>query len=228
MGFDRAIIATDHGFLLLHEQQAGDLAPRPSGTWLLEKSRCMLGKGEADAFNLVMKRGEVGISGDFEDYAAPKTLVPYERGKLYYHEGLSLQECVLPCLTVRLEAASTRPKKSAAPNLTLSYRQGKTTTPSRRPVVDLSWAAQSDLFIPENEIEVVVEAVDSRGNVVGSVSSGDAVNPATGGIRIRPGLALAVGLRMSEEFSGTFTVRVLDPATHLLLASLTLKTGYLE
>jgi hypothetical protein len=47
-------------------------------------------------------------------------------------------------------------------------------------------------------------------------------------VRIKPGSALAVGLRMADEFAGNFTVRVLEPATNLLLASLALKTAYLE
>jgi hypothetical protein len=228
LGFDKAVIATDHGFVLFHEQEAGNVAPRPSGNWLVEKSRCMLGQGSADAANLVMKRGELGIPGEFEDFAAPKALVPYSRGQVYYHEGLSLQECVLPCLTIRLEAADKKPKKPAIPRLTLTYRQGKTDKiTSRRPVVDLTWPT-GDLFADEREIEVALEATDAKHNIVGWVGSGQSVNPATGGVRIKPGSALAVGLRMADEFAGNFTVRVLEPATNLLLASLTLKTAYLE
>jgi len=228
LGFNKAVIATDHGFILFHEQGAGNVAPRPSGSWLIEKSRCMLGKGKADAANIVMKRGELGIPGDFEDFAAPKTLVPYSHGQIYYHEGLSLQECVLPCLTVRLEAADKKAKKSSLARLTLTYRQGKTDRiTSRRPVIDLAWP-QDDFFTENLGIEVAIEAVDSKGKTVGWVGASQSVNPATGGVRINPGVALAVGLRMEDDFSGNFTVRVLDPATNVLLAELKLKTGYLE
>jgi hypothetical protein len=229
LGFDKAVIATDHGFILFHEQSAGDVAPRPPGTWLIEKSRCMLGRGQSDSASLVMERGELGIPGDFEDFGAPRKLVPYLRGQTYYHEGLSLQECVLPCLTVRLEAVGKKPKKSSPAGLTLTYRQGKSDRiTSRRPVVDLTWP-QADLFTEESEIEVALEAVDSKGEMVGCVGSGQSINPATGGVRIRPGAALAIALRMKDEFSGNFTVRVLDPSTGLLLANpLNLKTGYLE
>jgi PglZ domain len=229
LGFDQAVIATDHGFILVHEQVAGNLAPRPAGNWLIAKSRCMLGKGTADAANLVMKGAELGIPGDFDDFAAPKTLVPYSRGELYYHEGLSLQECVLPCLTVQLEASDKKSKKSSLPPLSLSYRQGKIDrVTSRRPVVDLTWP-QAEFFTEEVEIEVTIEARDSKENIVGWVSSGPSVNPATGGVRIKPGAALSVGLRMEEEFSGNFTVRVLDPSTNVALTEeLKLKTGYLE
>ena len=130
----------------------------------------MLGQGTADSANLVMKSGELGIPGDFEDFAAPKTLVPYSRGIMYYHEGLSLQECVLPCLSVQLEAADKKARKSSPPRLTLTYRQGKTDRiTSRRPVVDLTWP-QGDFFSEEGEMEVVVEVIDAKENIVGSVS----------------------------------------------------------
>lgn len=227
LGFEQAVIATDHGFILVHEQGAGNVAPLPTGTWLVKKDRCLLGAGTADSANLVMKAAELGIPGDVEDFAAPKTLIPYSRGNMYYHEGLSLQECVLPCLSVQLEAADKKTRKSSSPRLTLTYRQGKTDRiTSQRPVVDLTWP-QGDFFHDDGEMEVVVEVVDSKDNIVGSVSAGQSVNPATDGVRIKPGVALAIGLKMEEEFSGNFTVRVLNQA-NVLLAELKLKTGYLE
>lgn len=227
VGFDQAVIATDHGFILVHEQPAGNVAPRPSGNWIVEKARCKLGTGTADAANLVMKASELGIPGDFENFAAPRTLVPYMRNEMYYHEGLSLQECVLPCLTVQLESSDKKTKKSSPPRLTLTYREGKTDRiTSRRPVVDLTWP-QGDFFNDEVEIELLMEIVDSKEKSVGTVGSSPFVNPATGGVRIKSGSALSIGIKMDDEFSGNFTVRVLDQ-TNATLAELKLKTGYLE
>lgn len=225
LGFQKAVIATDHGFILVQEQEAGNVVPKPPGEWLIEKARCLLGQGRADGSNLVFTRTQVGIPGEFQHYAVPKHLVPYTRGQLYYHEGLSLQECVLPCLSVDLRLPT---QKKSLPALHLTYRQGKTDKiTSRRPVLDLAWS-QVDAFADEQEIEVAVEAVDSKGNIVGLVGSGQTINPATQGVRIRPGLIVNVGLRMEDTFSGTFTVRVLDPATQAIIADLTLKTAYLE
>ena len=188
----------------------------------------LLGAGQADNANVLMKRAEVGIPGNFEDFAFPKSLVPYSRGQIYYHEGLSLQECVLPCLTVRLNVEDKKAKKAPPPRLTLSYRQGKSDKiTSLRPVVNLSWP-EGNLFAEENEIEVAIEASDSKGTEVGWVGASQAVNAATGGVRIRPGAAIAVGLRMEDSFSGTFVVRAFDPNTNITLAELTLKTDYLE
>jgi hypothetical protein len=228
LGFDTAVIATDHGFVLFHDQEAGNVATKPAGQWLIEKSRCLLGEGTGDSSNLVMDAQDVGIPGPATSYAVPRTLVPYSRGQIYYHEGLSLQECVLPCLTVHLEAGDSGKKKSQTIRLTLSYRQGKTDKiTSRRPVVDLAWP-EADLFSDESEREVVVEAIDSKENIVGMAGTGQSVNPATGCVRIKPGSAISVGLRMEDDYSGNFTIRVLDPATNALLADLNLKTAYFE
>lgn len=228
LGFDRAVIATDHGFILFHDQAAGDLCPKPPGNWVIQKSRCMLGEGEPESHNLVLKATEFGIPGQVRNYAVPKTLVPYSRGQIYYHEGLSLQECVLPCLTVRLESAAQAKKRSNPPRLTLTYRQGKIDKiTSRRPVVDLAWP-DAELFSEESEREVAVEAVDAKGKIVGLAGTGQAVNPATGCVRIKPGCAVSVGLKMEDDFSGSFKVRVLDPSTNATLADLSLKTAYLE
>jgi hypothetical protein len=188
----------------------------------------MLGEGIGDSSNLVMDAQDVGIPGPAQSYAVPRTLVPYSRGQIYYHEGLSLQECVLPCLTIRLETADAGKKKSQTVRLTLTYRQGKTDKiTSRRPVVDLAWP-EADLFSDESEREVVVEAIDSKENIVGMAGTGQSVNPATGCVRIKPGSAISVGLRMEDNFSGNFSIRVLDPATNALLADLNLKTAYFE
>ena len=94
-------------------------------------------------------------------------------------------------------------------------------------MVDLAWP-QASLISEESEIEVTIEAIDSKGKIVGSVGTGQTVNPATGGVRIKPGTAIAVVLNMETEFSGSFTVRVLDQVSNATLAELKLKTGYLE
>ena len=111
----------------------------------------------------------------------------------------------------------------------LTYRQGKIDKiTSRRPVLDLAWPAYPSHFQVENEIEVAVEVVDAKGAAVGYVGSGQTVNPATGCVGIKSGSAISFGLRMEDNFSGNFTVRILDPSTNLLHVSLNLKTGYLE
>ena len=40
-GFQKVVVATDHGFILVHEQEAGNVAPKPAGDWVVQKSRCL-------------------------------------------------------------------------------------------------------------------------------------------------------------------------------------------
>lgn len=222
-GFQKAVIATDHGFILVHDQQAGNVAQRPQGNWLIQKSRCLMGNGSGGGGSVVFNREQVGIPGDFQHYCVPRALVPYVRQHLYYHEGLSLQECVLPCLTVNLV---TQQSKRALPTLTVTYKQGKTDKiTTRRPVIDIAWP-EASLFMEEEDIEISVEAFDSKGQPVGGVGSGPTVNPATQGVRIRPGQVVSISLRMEDHFAGTFTIRATDPTNHALVAELKLKTDY--
>lgn len=222
-GFQKAIIATDHGFILVHDQEAGNVAPRPAGKWLIAKSRCMMGNGSGGGGTAIFNREQVGIPGEFQHYCAPRALVPYAKQHLYYHEGLSLQECVLPCLTVEL---ATRQNARALPTLTVTYKQGRTDKiTTRRPVIDIAWP-EGSLFMDEEDIEISMEAFDSKGRSVGWVGSGQTVNPATQGVRIRPGQVVSASLRMEDNFAGAFAVRVTDPANQVLIAELKLKTDY--
>jgi len=228
LGFQQAVIATDHGFMLMHEQGAGDVAPKPPGTWLVQKARCLIGSGSEEVNNLLFPPTSLGIPSTQPHYAVPKTLVPYQRGISYFHEGLSLQECVLPCLSIELKPPASA-KATKRQDIAITYRQGKSDRiASLRPVLDLFWLGSAAMFEEEQEIELTIEASDAKGNVVGVAGSGPSFNPATGGVKLRPGQAVHVGLNMDENFRGQFKVRVLDPSTNLLIAELPLKTAYLE
>jgi hypothetical protein len=227
LGFDHAVLATDHGFLLLHDQEPGSVVPKPPGNWLVQKPRCLLGEGEATANTVVFKAADMGIPGPARNYAVPKTLGAFSNGQVYYHEGLSLQECVVPCMTVELAPAEKPDRVVGVPRFLLNYKQGRTDKiTTRRPVLDL---ARIEEMIPNPiDREFAIEAYDASGKVVGAVAAGQTVNPATGCVRIEPRQAIAISLRMDDDFTGSFKVRVLDPSTGAQYAELPLRTDYLE
>jgi hypothetical protein len=227
LGFQYAVLATDHGFLFLRDEEAGSIVTKPPGNWLVQKPRCLLGDGEANAQTLAFKAADMGIPGDVRNYAVPKTLGPFVRGELYYHEGLSLQECVVPCMTIELAPSEKPDKVIAVPRLALNYKNGRTDKiTTRRPVLDLVRAAE--LFPEMIDREFSIEAFDASGTLVGSAAGGQTVNPATGCVRIKPGEAIAVSLKMNDDFAGAFKVRVLDPSTGAQYAEISLRTDYLE
>ena len=99
------VIATDHGFVLNAHAEAGDVCAKPAGVWTIVHDRALLGEGEADASNFALPAEKVGVRGDFAKLGGPRSIAPYRKGLLYFHGGASLQEAVVPVITVRLKQA---------------------------------------------------------------------------------------------------------------------------
>lgn len=221
-GFAAVVIAADHGFHLNGSAEAGDICMKPNGAWdYVAHDRMMLGQGLSDAHNVVLPSDKLGIRGDFAAAAMPRSLAPYSRGYLYFHGGASLQECVVPVLTLKLEAAAPEPRKVA---VTLSYKNGAKRVFTRRPVLEVLWAT-TDMFEQDRTLEILLEAHDAKGEVVGE-PRGSMVDAASGLIHLQPNVRLAVPLKMSDDFEGRMTVKVLNPQTLVAYQSLALDTEY--
>lgn len=222
-GFDRAVLATDHGFITFDEQAIGDTVPKPPGDWLTIKGRCLLGSGSSGPGVLVLKKADIGISGDFEEYAVPRTFGTFARGNPYFHEGLSLQECVLPVIMVDFE--KTRVDSSKPVDIRLSYKGGTTNkVTTRRPMIEVVMH-QTGFFDQDADFQLEAYCKDE---LVGEVAACTSVNPATGLVSIGPGKAIKVPLKMAEDFHGTFEVRATDPVTNVNYSILKLKTDYVD
>lgn len=227
LGFQHAVIATDHGFFLNMQAEPGDVCARPSGNWPCVKDRSMLGQGAADAHNLVLPADRAGIRGDIPAYACPRSLAPYVRGVRYFHSGASLQELIVPVLVVRLGTIET----GVGQRLTISirYKGGRTKKiTSRLPVIDVM-VEQGDLFTQEGKaVEFLIEAQDAKGNVVGEVRPGTAVNPANGHVAVAVRSEARVTLRMLSTFEGPFKVKAINPDTFTCHCELALETDYVD
>jgi hypothetical protein len=223
MGFRDVVILTDHGFALHPNLQAGDVGQKPSGNWVNVHERLLLGDGTADNNNWVLPAEKLGIRGDFVQAAGPRALVAYRAGETYLHGGASLQEAVVPYLLLRLEGAESEPHE--LPEITLSYKRKRITT--RRPAIEVAVAPARQLFALDVEIELLIEAHDEEGNVVGQIQAGDGFDEMTGVVRLRPDTVAKVTLAMNRTFEGKFVVKALDPALLITYATLPLETDYL-
>jgi hypothetical protein len=150
-------------------------------------------------------------------------LVAYRAGETYLHGGASLQEAVVPYLLLRLEGAESEPHE--LPEITLSYKRKRITT--RRPAIEVAVAPARQLFALDVEIELLIEAHDEEGNVVGQIQAGDGFDEMTGVVRLRPDTVAKVTLAMNRTFEGKFVVKALDPALLITYATLPLETDYL-
>ena len=223
LGFQDAIIVTDHGFYLNSAARAGDVCAKPPGNWITIHERILLGSGASDAHSLVLPADTLGIKGDFDQVALPRALVAYRAGQSYFHGGASLQETIVPVISVRIQPIA--PTLSKVPTVTLTYKRGARRITTRLPVVEIV-VDQGDLFSQGEPIEILLEAQDRKGAVVGEARPGGPVNPATKIVSVTPGETVAVTLKMSMEYEGAFTVKALDPTTMTIYSKLDLETDY--
>ncbi len=161
--------------------------------------------------------------GDFAQIAGPRGMVSYRAGEWYCHGGASLQEAVVPVICVRLEARKEKGPK--LPTIEIRYSRERQHITTRVPVVDIV-VGGGDLFSQGLSFEILLEAHDKRGNVVGEAKPGGMVDPATRTITLRAGQTLQVPIRMNLEFEGKFTVKALDPTTFKAYCRLDLETDY--
>ena len=220
-GFHHAVIAADHGFYLNSSPEAGDVCPKPPGAWVVAHQRLLLGDGTADSHNFVLPASSLGIRGDFGQVAGPRGLVAYRAGMSYLHGGASLQELLVPVIRLRLrqpQAEATRP-----PAVKLSYKRGGKKVTTYLPVMEIR-VEPGDLFSSATPVEILLEAHDRSGGVVGEARPGPAVNPATRTISLLPGASAQVTIGLEIDFAGKFTVKALNPATLAAYAQLELET----
>ena len=223
LGFHEALIVTDHGFYLNPVAEAGAVCAKPPGAWLTVHDRFLLGDGAADAANFALPTATLGIRGEFNQAGGPRALVAYRAGVAYFHGGASLQETVVPVLSVRL--APTADSFSRQPKVALTYKRGAKRITTKLPVVEVT-VVTGDLFSQE-PIDLLIEAQDKRGQVVGEAKPGGPVNPATHTLSLNPGETVQVTIRMDESFEGKFSIKALDPATLTTFARLDLETDYI-
>ena len=223
-GFDDIVIATDHGFFLNAQAEAGDVCTKPSGDWINVHERTLLGDGIPDNHSYVVGAEKLGIRGDFKQIAGPRSMAPYRAGMPYFHGGASLQEAVVPVLIGRLQAAEKKPETFF--NVILAYKNGATRITTRLPVVDLRLDTTS-IFAQAEDFEVLLEAHAGKDKVVGEAKAGGVVNAATGAITLKPGEGVQVTLVMQPGFEGKFTLKALNPRTFTMYSSLKLETDYI-
>ena len=172
---------------------------------------------------MVFPADTLGIKGNFSQVAVPRALVAYRAGQSYFHGGASLQETVVPVISVRIQPLA--PTLRQTPTVTIAYKRGAQRITTRLPVVELA-VGQGDLFSQGEPVEILLEAQNRKGAVVGEARPGGPVNPATKIVRIKPGETVAVTLKMSMEYEGPFTIKALDPATMTTYSTLDLETNY--
>ena len=225
LGFQHLVFSADHGHVLLPEIPPGDVVAPSPGTWLKSKRRCRLGSGlAATSGTIVLRAADVGIRGTPEDICVPVGFKVFSAGEGYFHEGLSLQECVLPAVVVRVRTTSTGQGKQ---EVSIRYRTDRFT--SRVIGLKLQYAA-GGLF--EELVRVKVQAhggTAPNARVVGDAADCDARDESTHEVTLKPGVETSVPVLIEPDFSGPFVdIRVTDPVTGQIWARHKIKNALID
>lgn len=216
LGFHRAVLAADHGHVLMPEVLPGDRVPEPPGTWLKAKRRCRIGtQSTSTAAVLTMRAGHVGLDAPVPDFAVPRGFRVFTDGPGYFHEGMSLQECLVPVITVRLRSA---PVAAAAGTIKLTYAKDRFTT--RRFAVKL----RADGAAVSVRVDVL-DAGSKDGKPAGTVLPSDLTDALTGATLVSPGGDVPVVVEIAEDHTGTVEIRARDAESGALLDTIKVKNG---
>ena len=216
--FDLAVLVADHGFMLQPSFRKGDLIDKPAGSDIvLTESRMLAGSINTSDDTLTFTPAELGANVSAMKLSYAKNFTVFTNNEVYFHEGLSLQENVVPMITVKLQEE----KKQQSFHVELKYK-GKTegTVYSRRPIIDVN-TAFSDLFADDVNIKLAISG--ESGAIIGK-PEGKFYNDVTELVDIPSGAtAIRQPVSIEDDYHGSsITITALHPETNATLSTLKL------
>lgn len=216
IGYKNVVIAADHGFVLHPNYEPGDNLSKPPGNWWLIKKRCLAGMGTQGDSCIGFPPEKLSLRSDATHFVFAPQFAVFQANARYFHEGLSLQENLVPVLVVKL----TNPRVENRASVTLGYKRGFIT--NLRPVIQA--AAFSEQLFAEPLI-IRIEAL-ANGKLVGILAEQSKVNVLANTVEITPGEAVNLIMEMSDDFEGDFKIVATNPSTGKVYDQLELKTDY--
>jgi len=193
MGLAHFVYAADHGHVLMPELPPGDVVSSPPGDWRLTKRRLRLGATAGSSPGVrIVPADRLSVVGDQPDVALATGFRAFSRGSPYFHEGLSLQECLVPLIVLETRAAA---RTASSVSVAIGYKSASITTrifSVRITLHSLTGGAR---------IRLVALDADTR-VVVGRAADCDALDLTTGELDLVPNTETPVPIRLDETFQG--------------------------
>ncbi|WP_425395408.1 PglZ domain-containing protein [Aeoliella sp.] len=213
MGISKFVVAADHGHLFIHERDESERIEKPGGEQVSLHRRCWAGRGGATPPSTVrISAAQFGYESDL-DFVFPTNNSVFRAGGdlAYYHGGLSLQELLIPVLTVRM------PTETKASNAEINISLAKVPDQIVNRIVTFGINAEASLFSQDDF--AVRPVLLSDGQHVGHVGMVlDATHDQlTHCVSIRPGTNCTVGVQLLREDITSVEIVVLDPDTDRIL-----------
>jgi hypothetical protein len=212
-GVAHSVVTADHGHLFFGGDRDESMqVESPGGRQVELHRRCWIGKGGATPRGcLRLPAPALGYDSDLEFVFPPGTAVFKAGGELaYHHGGPSLQELMIPVLTIRLASAAARPK--ATPVSAAGLPEVITNR-----IFSVTLNQDLALFASAMSVRPLLMSGGRQVGAVGMVV--DAEVDAAGCVKLQPGKSTTVAFLLSDETAPSLTIVVLDPATDAPLYS---------
>src|SRR3990172_6000826 len=197
LGFDTVVFAADHGHVLLPEVLPGDKAIAPEGQWGLSKRRSRLGSQlKEQVGTLIFKPAHLGIQTDATDFCVPNGFGVYTSDANYFHEGLSLPECIVPAIELKPRVKPALSGKEQA--IEMSYARDRFTSQ----VIGLRIHYTSMFNEPLRIRLEAFDVADLKGRPVGEAADCEARDENTHEVTLKPNAETEVPLLISSDFRG--------------------------
>ena len=208
VGIGRAVITADHGHLYSSEDRDESMRiDAPGGETIDLHRRCWIGRGGATPASCVrVPARSLGNDTDL-DFVFPVGIGVFRAGGdlAFHHGGPSLQELVVPVITVR----SGRGGAETGHGATLSVTDVPTAITNRIFSVKLSLASLAPDTVP---VRAVLIAGDSQVGAAGMAVGAD-FDRSTGTVFVMPGAEVIIGFVLDDDEASSVKIIILDPAT---------------
>lgn len=224
VGFSNIVISADHGHVMVHEIAPGDVVGKPPGEWVVAMRRSLLGRALAAGPGVViLKAGHVGIQGDPDEICVPVGFKVFSAGASYFHEGISLQEALVPVIVVRV-----RDNLAGQGRREISVRYRSDWFTSR--VIGLRVECSGLDFGEPIRVRVeAYEGTSAKASIVGEAADCEARDERTHELTLQPGAETQVPVLIDPDFSGPkVEIRIIDPQTGVIWARCELRNALLE
>jgi len=214
LGIEQFVITSDHGHQFSVRKAEDMMMDRPGGNEVDQHRRCWAGHGGQTPTAAVRVSGsELGYQTDL-DFIFPRGLAVFKAGGdlAFHHGGCSLQEMVVPVITLRMPSSQVPTKTSS--NVVVENYPSKLT--NRTFGCRLVFAG--DMFQQDAIAARVVLIGDGQEVGRAGMAPDTEFDRATATVQLLPRKEVSIGMMLTKETSKKVRIVVQDPATDAVLA----------
>ncbi|NEJ90893.1 PglZ domain-containing protein [Rhizobium leguminosarum] len=214
IGIENAVITADHGHLFFGSEREDSMRlEAPGGEKVELHRRCWIGRGGATPPGSVRVSGaKLGYASDL-DVVLPASVSVFKSGGdlAYHHGGASLQELVIPLITIHLKGDGVQKVEKNA----VSVKPGFDAVTNRIFSVEIALGGGSGGMFAEARRVRPVAICDGREVAAAKMTSNGAIED--GVVVVEPGKAINVAFLLSDDQVKTLKIQVLDADTDAVL-----------